>query len=173
MKPRLIILSDLWGVEKSEWLRNYLDILAPIFTIKFYDSCDLAKVDKSIYEEQHLHRQFLNGGIERATKNLLELEKQKVNVLAFSIGGTIAWKAQSEGLQVNNIHAISSTRLRHETKKPDCHIKLYFGANDEYQPSAEWLDRMDIKARVFQNKGHQLYLSTDCIHDICEEITKT
>jgi hypothetical protein len=51
MKPRLIILSDLWGKEKSEWVKGYIEILESEFDIKFYDCCELGEVDKGDYSE--------------------------------------------------------------------------------------------------------------------------
>jgi hypothetical protein len=33
MKPRLIILSDLWGKEKSDWVSNYVALLKDMFEI--------------------------------------------------------------------------------------------------------------------------------------------
>ena len=170
MKPRLIILSDLWGAEKSEWIEYYIENLNFKFEIQFYDCCDLGKVNKSDYIEKNLHKQFVNNGIEIAVERLLELEKEKIDVLAFSIGGTIAWKAQLKGLKINNFYAISSTRLRYETNKPNCHTRLYFGEKDEYLPNSDWFDNIGIEPDTFIDKGHKLYTENDCINEICNDI---
>ncbi len=170
MKPRLIILSDLWGVQKSEWLQEYDKILSSDFDVNIYDSCALGEVDLSIATEIGIHEQFINYGITTAIKNLLTTETQKVNVLAFSIGGVIAWKAALKGLQVDNFYAISSTRLRYETQKPYCQIKLYYGGNDIHKPNKEWFEKMNVKNEVHLDYDHQMYAMSDCVYKVSNEI---
>lgn len=48
MKPRLLLLSDLWGKENSLWISNYLAILEEYYECVFYDCCELAGIDKKI-----------------------------------------------------------------------------------------------------------------------------
>ena len=170
MKPRLLLISDLWGNEKSEWIKNYINNLNSSFKIQFYDSCDLGNVDTSDYREKNLHRQFVNGGINTALERLLVLEKEKVNVLAFSIGGTIAWKAALLGLKTDRFYAISSTRLRYETEKPNCHTQLYFGEKDFHQPNLDWQANIGVKPYIFKGKEHKLYTEMDCIEKVCDQI---
>ena len=52
-KPVLILLSDLWGEEKSGWIENYGRILNNHFEIKYYDSCGLELVDRIHYSGQN------------------------------------------------------------------------------------------------------------------------
>lgn len=173
MKERLIIISDLWGKEKAEWLTNYTEILKTKFDLKFYDSCEIGKVDKSNYVQDSLHNQFVNGGIELAVEKLIEQEKNPVNILAFSIGGVIAWNF---GLKTDNIKSllcISSTRLRKETRRPKGRITLYFGENDEYQPSPEWIEYMQVAFNVLPNKSHQVYREMKLAKDLSDKILKT
>ena len=49
MKPKLIILSDLWGKEKSNWVSDYVELLKNKFEIQYYDCCDLGGIDKTDY----------------------------------------------------------------------------------------------------------------------------
>ena len=98
IKERLILLSDLWGEEKCEWMTYYTSVLEQHFVLQYYDCCELGDIDKSDYSEKNLHHQFINGGMEKAVENLLQKEKESVIVLGFSIGGTIAWKAAISGL---------------------------------------------------------------------------
>ena len=170
MKPRLIIISDLWGVEKSEWIKEYAKILEAQFEIQFYDSCDLGQIDKTEYEEPKLHHQFVHGGIEIAAKRLLELEKNSIDVLAFSIGGVIAWKAQLNGLKINNFYAVSSTRLRYEKNKPNFKIRLYYGEKDENQPTFDWFDSMGLHPKIYKYIGHSIYAEMKYINEICNDI---
>lgn len=106
---KLIILSDLWGKGKSEWVSHYVEALQDYFEVTFYDSCELAGIDLSTYTEDKIHPQFVNGGIEKAVNTLLARERREVVVLGFSIGGLIAWKAALRGLKTERLLAISST----------------------------------------------------------------
>lgn len=134
MKPRLLILSDLFGGENPDWIKQYTDLLQSKFEIQYYNVLKLANITVSNFTEMDVHNQFLNGGIDKAVDNLLELEKDKIAVLGFSIGGTISWRAVLKGLKSSHLIAVSSTRLRYETHLPDCKVKLYFGENDKNKP---------------------------------------
>lgn len=171
-KQRLILISDLWGNNNSDWIIFYTSILENHFDLQFYDARDLAEIDCRA-EIENIHQQFVNGGIEKAVSNLLPKEKNSVNVLAFSIGGTIAWKVALAGLKVDNLFAISSTRLRYETQKPDGIIKLYYGENDVYKPDENWFSTMRIKPRIYQNEDHEFYRKKEIAEEICEMIIKS
>jgi pimeloyl-ACP methyl ester carboxylesterase len=170
MKPRLIILSDLWGREKSDWVSDYVQQLKHKFEIQFYDCCELGAIDRSNYTEESLHIQFVNGGIEKVIENLLETEKNQIDILAFSIGGTIAWKAALKGLDVRNLCAVSSTRLRFEEDIPNGVIKLYYGENDINKPSNIWFEKHSINFEIIKNKEHNFYTQKDFATSICNEI---
>jgi len=168
MKSRLIILSDLWGNEKSNWVSHYMNFLNPHFEIVFYDCCEIGNIDKSEYDQQSLHSQFIEHGIETAVEKLIALEPQKVNILAFSIGGTIAWKAGLKGLNINNLSAISSTRLRYETVKPDCNIELVYGEKDKFKPSVNWFETMGVNPEIIKNAKHEMYREKHFAFEFCE-----
>lgn len=170
MKKRLIILSDLWGREKSEWFVNYTQILSTNFNIKYYDCCELGGIDKSDYREEKLHKQFVNGGIDRAVGNLIELEKNSISVLAFSIGGTIAWKFGIKSELIESLVGVSSTRLRHETSKPKGNIALYFGQHDANKPKVEWFDNMVLNCNILADQEHQFYQKAEFAEHICTQL---
>jgi esterase/lipase len=172
MKPRLIILSDLWGKEKSKWVSGYVELLNDKFEIQYYDCCELGEIDKTNYTEENLHRQFVNGGIEKAVEQLSKIEKNQVDILAFSIGGSIAWKAASKGLNVRKLFAVSSTRLRYEDEIPNGAIKLYYGENDSNKPSKDWFEKYSIDFQIIKNKEHDFYTEKDFATLICDEILK-
>ena len=75
MNPKLVILSDLWGEKKSDWTKQYIKLLSDSFEVFYYDSCQLAEIDTTDYTEENLHKQFVDGGIDKAVENLLKLEK--------------------------------------------------------------------------------------------------
>src|SRR5690606_412893 len=95
------------------------------------------------------------------------------NILAFSIGGTIAWKIGLKSDNLNTLVCVSSTRLRKETEKPKSLIKLYFGENDEYKPTEAWFKKMKPEYEILSNKEHQVYCETEFAKQLCEKILKT
>ena len=172
-KQRLLILSDLWGSKKSDWLSYYTNILRKKFEIQYYDCCTLGELNTSTYTEEALHQQFINGGIELAVQNLLDTETETVHILAFSIGGTIAWKSMLKGLKVASLHAVSATRLRYETNKPDGNIQLYFGENDTYAPNTKWFGKINSTATIKNKKGHDLYTEPKFARELSTLICET
>ncbi|PXY45384.1 alpha/beta hydrolase [Flavobacterium hydrophilum] len=167
VKPKLLILSDLFGGENPDWIQYYIDELQSKFDIQYYDVRELANISLECIIESDLHNQFLNGGIEKAVKNLLKIEKEETLVLGFSIGGFIAWKAALKGLKVSHLIAVSSTRLRFETEVPNCKINLYFGQKDVNVPNTEWFSDLNISSHFFENQGHQFYLQKENAFIIC------
>jgi pimeloyl-ACP methyl ester carboxylesterase len=172
MKSRLIILSDLWGKEKSDWVSVYVELLKDKFEIQYYDCCELGTIDKTNYTEENLHSQFVNGGIEKAVANLLKTEKNQIDILAFSIGGTIAWKAALRGLNVRSFFAVSSTRLRYENEIPNGILKLYYGENDSNKPNDDWFEKYSMDFEIIESMKHSFYTEKDFTTSICNEILK-
>ena len=172
MKRRLIILSDLWGLEEAKWMDYYLKELNPYFEIELFDSRKLVDLDLSDNSEGRLHAKFVNGGIDRGVYKLCLLEKKCVIVLAFSVGGVIAWKADLKGLKISTLYAISSTRLRYEKEKPDCKCILYFASNDRYKPDVKWFRELEVNLNLIEDKGHEMYQEEDFSKNICQKIIK-
>ncbi|WP_017258654.1 hypothetical protein [Pedobacter arcticus] len=170
MKPKLIILSDLWGKANFEWTAYYITILKKHFEISYYDSCELGDIDTLNYTEDNLHQQFNNGGIDKAVENLYKLEPELSIVLGFSVGGYIAWKALLNHKMTNHIFAVSSTRLRKETTKPNGKINLFFGENDIYKPNNEWFKTLALKKQLIKNEGHNFYRNPVWAEKLCQEI---
>lgn len=170
VKPRLIILSDLWGLHDSFWVKDYVTILKQNFDVKVYDSCALAELNITERSESKIHEQFVDKGIEIASRNLIKTENEKISVLGFSVGGTIAWSAALKELKIDTLYAISSTRLRYETKKPDCKIELYFGKEDQYRPNEDWLKHMRLNQKLIFNKSHTMYTDSEIIKKISTDM---
>lgn len=170
MKKQLLILSDLWGAKKATYLSKYITLLQSKFDVEFIDCCQIGQVDTSIYTQENLHQQFINGGINLAVKNLLKNYSQEADILAFSIGGTIAWKANLQGLKIRNFYAVSATRLRYETEKPNSQIRLFYGELDSYRPKEKWFKNFEITDYcIFENEGHGIYQKSDIIQQICNQ----
>ena len=156
-KPRIILLSDMWGNIKSSWISNYITILEKYYDVKYYDSCDLGGIDK-------------NDSSEKAVENLLQKEKGSVSILGFSMGGFIGWKASLSDLKCQNLFAISSTRLRYETLKPSGKINLFYGENDMSKPDIDWFNALELKENIYKSEKHELYKKEKIVTDICKLI---
>ena len=173
MKNRLLIISDLWGLEKSEWVKNYTNILKKHFHVHLYDCCGLGHVDKNNGTKDALHKQFINGGIDRAVQQLIELEREKINILAFSIGGTIAWKFGLATQNINTLICISATRLRLESTKPSGRIITFFGELDPFFPNSDWFHQTELQPRIVKNKGHECYTEGEFSKEISTQLVET
>ncbi|WP_320052385.1 hypothetical protein [uncultured Acetobacteroides sp.] len=173
MRRRLIILSDLWGVNKSQWVDLYLAELNSCFEVKYYDCCELGDVRKSVYTEEHLHHQFVSGGIERAVEKLTKLEPEHVAVLAFSIGGTIAWRFGLKTQRVDSMYCVSSTRLRFENTSPISSIALFYGEKDEHKPQQDWFRQMGIVPEIVKEGEHLIYAEPEFAKRLCKRIQQS
>lgn len=173
MKNRLLILSDLWGITDASWVSMYVNRLSDNFKVVLYNSCELAEMPQKYLLEAQRHAFFLNEGIEKAVENLIKLEKEQLTVLAFSIGGTIAWKACLNGLDVKSFYAISSTRLRYETERPKGKIALYYGGKDVYKPSEDWFENIKLTPSIIPQKAHEMYKEEDFVSKLCLQINKS
>lgn len=175
MKPRLILLSDLWGQQRSNWWIFYTRLLQNQFEIQWYDSCELGQISLQPYEQECLHQQFVGGGIQRAARQLYELghdiQVPRI-VLSFSIGGTIAWKAIQEGLKVQQFYAVSATRLRYEQTPLSNKGCLFFGEKDAYSPSQDWYDQQTIQYKILPKQNHDCYQTLPVAEHIANEIRK-
>ncbi|QLE01298.1 alpha/beta hydrolase [Galbibacter sp. BG1] len=172
MKEELIILSDIWGKSQSDWIDNYVKALKNNFTIRYYDCCELAGIDSKINQKEELHQQFLSFGIELAVQKLSEQEQNNVSILAFSIGGVIAWKFGLKTTRLKNLFCVSSTRLRLETDKPKGFIKLLYGKEDSFVPPEIWFKTMNLNPTFFENQGRDLYSEKEFSEIISKELIK-
>lgn len=90
-------------------------------------------------------------------EQLVALEKEPVHILAFSVGGTIAWKFGIRTGRIRSLTCVSSTRLRKETQRPKGELTLYFGEDDAFRPDPDWLEKMVLEHHLIPNKGHTVY----------------
>ena len=170
MKKRLLILSDLWGFTQAKYLEIYLQQLESTFEVQPYDCCLLAELpqDQKTQEERHQH--FVTRGIQQAVDTLINAERERGYVLAFSVGGTIAWRAALAGMPVDQLFAISATRLRYEEYRPNSKVRLWYGELDPYQPKTEWYEKMQLSADQWPAQGHDIYKHPTVIETICQQL---
>ena len=167
VKKKLLVLSDLWGFDQAIYLDLYLEKLRPHFDIQLYDSCILSGLTSDQQSQAERHRYFISGGIEMAVKQLIAKEVTALSILAFSVGGVIAWRAALAGLPIDQLVAVSATRLRHEERRPDCDLKLWYGELDSFQPNEEWRQRMNVLVHTSPGLGHDIYTRPSIIDQIC------
>lgn len=167
---KLVVLSDIWGAKKGLWITSYLGYLQQYFEIEYYDIQQLANIDSHLHTEKQLHTAFLDKGIDVAVSHLLKREKEPAHYLAFSMGGTIAWKANLKGLPMKSLCAVSATRIRKEVKRVDCPVNLFYGSKDLYKPSQKWQDSIGVKYQVIKNFGHEMYSDEKIIQKVSLEM---
>ncbi len=170
MAERLVVLSDMWGSKKGQWIASYLGYLQQYFDIVFYDCQQLANIDLTLNTTENIHKEFVNGGIDTAVAHLLKKEKEPSHYLAFSTGGTIAWKAGLKGLPMKSLYAISATRIRMEDSRPSCPVRLLYGENDTFRPSNDWFEEIGTEMEIFLNFGHDLYSDEKIIKKVCKDL---
>jgi len=170
MKKVINLVSDLWGIKQSAWVRPIQRALEPQYEVKFYDACELGEIDLTTYTEKALHQQFVDFGIKKAVRNLMDQKKNRELYIGCSVGGVIVWKAGLSGLPIQHLVAISATRLRKEKQQPNCPIKLYFGALDPYRPDAKWLDHMNCDYEILEAEGHDLYRDSIIMKQILKDM---
>ncbi len=171
MQNRLIIISDLMGNPNNEgWVEAYANILKSGLLVEHLDTRKLAGIDLCLGSQEIIHSQFVNGGIDLATKALIRQNKEPAHVLAFSIGGTIAWKAALRGLKTKSLIAISSTRLRYEKEIPDCPTLLFYGENDLNKPKSNWFLNFKIPPVIIPHADHEMYKNSAFIKQISADL---
>ncbi|MEL6916253.1 MAG: hypothetical protein AAFO99_00850 [Bacteroidota bacterium] len=170
MAERLVVLSDMWGVKKGLWITSYLGYLQQYFDIVFYDCQQLANMSLTVESGENLHKEFVNGGICTAVAHLLKKEDENSHYLAFSTGGTIAWKAALLGLPMKSLYTVSATRLRMENERPNIPVTLLYGEYDAYRPSGEWSKEIEAEIEVISNFGHELYTDEKIIKKVCQDL---
>jgi len=176
MAEKLVVISDMWGAKKGLWVASYFGYLQQYYDIVFHDCQQLGNIDVPLSTEENIHKAFVEGGIDRAVSCLLKKESQPAHYLAFSTGGTIAYKAGLQGLPMKSLTAISATRIRLEDQKPNTELNLIYGECDKAKPGLKWAQSVDANINIVPNFGHMLYSDEKIISDVCldllERVTK-
>lgn len=149
-----------------EWLPLFEERLSDYFTLSALDCQELAQVITS-EQEEIVHSQFVNGGIERAVNKLLEQGKSYDVIMGISVGGIIGWKALLAGLKASRFYGVSATRLRYEQQAPACPIRLIYGEADSYKPTKNWMENYASDTVILPRYGHGLYRDPMAVEMIC------
>ena len=176
MTEKLVVISDMWGAKKGLWIASYFGYLQQYYDIVFYDCQQLGGIDVPLCTEENIHNAFVDGGIDTAVAQLLKKETKPAHYLAFSTGGTVAYKAALRGLPMKSLTSLSATRIRLENKKPDVPMNLIYGEHDGYRPSQEWAQEVGVKLNIIPHFGHSLYTDEKIISEVClgllEQVTQ-
>jgi len=170
-KRKLLIITDLWGMESGSYLSQYIRLLKPYYEIEIIAARTLAGISPLGLSQSCIHNEFIDGGIDKAVEKLVEsFDDKSVSILGFSIGGTIAWKAMLKGLKVEKLVAVSATRLRHESNTPGGKLFLYFGSEDNFIPDKKWFSETTALIKIYSDYGHELYKEGIHTWDIVEPL---
>lgn len=162
--PEVIIITDMYGNKDVEWLKHYVKAFSKNYKVTVFDAIELAGLYPKNNDQNSLHDQFKNGGIDQSVENLNKMTTHKVYVtVGFSIGGLIAWKAALAGLQTEKLMTFSSTRLRYENQKPSSDLYLVYGENDKYKPVESWFNSLSLNHDTIANQGHEFYKNKETI----------
>ena len=176
MANRLVILSDMWGSRKGLWITSYLGYLQQYFNIVYYDSQELAGLERVVKTREDLCRALVEGGYDTAVTQLLAKEKTPSHYLTFCAGGTVAWRAALKGLPMKSLYAISPLWLEREEERPDCPVKLLFGELHKERPTREWAEQLEVPMKVEPLFGRELYSDEKIIRkvslDLLEDLVR-
>ncbi len=170
MAERLVVVSDMWGSKKGLWITSYLGYLQQYFDIVFYDSRELAQIDKNIGNSDAVYSAFIEGGMETAVSQLLAKEKEKSHYLTFCAGGTIAWNAALKGLPMNSLYAVSPIDLDKSSTAPDCPVTLLYGELEGKKPGTDWAVQTKSIIEIVPNFGHEMYSDEKIIKKVCLDL---
>ena len=170
MAEKLVVVSDMWGSKKGLWITSYLGYLQQFFNIEFYDSRELAQIDKNLATTDEMYNAFMNGGMDLAVLQLLAKETQKKHYLTFCAGGTIVWNAALKGLPIKSLYAVSPIDLELQSVSPDCPVTLLYGDLDKKVLSAEWAIQTNTVIETIPNFGRELYSDEKIIKKVCMDL---
>ena len=170
MAERLVVVSDMWGSKKGLWITSYLGYLQQYFDIVFYDSRELAQMEKKNNTAEGIYNAFINGGLDTAVSHLLAKESEASHYLTFCAGGTIAWQAGINGLPMKSLYAVSPIEMHHFSEGPDCPITLLYGELEDKIPSPEWSIQTKAVVERIPKFGHEMYSDEKIIRKVCLDL---
>ncbi len=160
----------MWGEQDSEWFSMWKAMITDKTRLTFYDSSKLGRVILKQRSPDQIHNQFVTFGIDHAVKALLAAEHNAKICIGCSVGGVIAWRAALQGLRIDKLITISSTRLRYEVETPLCQVENYFGEHDPYKPNTAWLSTIGKVTSTLIPGGHDIYAQQAVISKIFKEL---
>ncbi|OWO95551.1 alpha/beta hydrolase [Rhizobium esperanzae] len=107
-------------------------------------------------DELH-HHLFNEDGMRHAVRALREVGGHRCLGVGFSAGGTALWNAVKEGLELQALICVSSTRLRFETSPLNMPTMVVWGELDPYRPPESWNHAVPQRWKTYAGKQHDFY----------------
>lgn len=105
-----------------------------------------------------LHDHLVNkDGMQHAVRALREINGRPCFGIGFSSGGTALWSAVKEGLEIQALICVSSTRLRFETSPLNIPTMVFWGELDPHRPTEIWNDAVPECCKIYAGKQHDFY----------------
>ncbi|MBX5224908.1 alpha/beta hydrolase [Rhizobium sp. NLR9b] len=105
-----------------------------------------------------LHDHLFNrDGMRHAVRALHEIDGRGCLGIGFSAGGTVLWNAVKEGLELQALICVSSTRLRFETSPLAIPTMVFWGELDPYRPIESWNNAVPQCWKIYAGKQHDFY----------------
>jgi hypothetical protein len=153
---RFIVVPDIYGLPSNMgWLseNHALDCLALS-----------ALSDRPNFTGHDLHSHlFERDGMQAATSRLRGFSGSDLVGIGFSAGGTALWQAVSQGLELQKLVCVSSTRLRFERVSLHIPTHTFWGELDENRPDEEWCHTIPASSHVYDGLAHGFYQDGDGI----------
>ncbi|RUM20333.1 alpha/beta hydrolase [Rhizobium phaseoli] len=107
-------------------------------------------------DELH-HHLFNEDGMRHAVRAVREIDGRTCLGVGFSAGGTALWNAVKEGLELQGLICVSSTRLRFETSPLNIPTMVVWGELDPYRPHVSWNHAVAQRWKTYAGKQHDFY----------------
>lgn len=118
-----------------------------------------------------LHEHLFNGGgMEHAVRRVCEIGARPCVGVGFSAGGTLLWNAVRQGLRLQALICISSTRLRLETAPLALPTMTLWGGLDPHRPVDSWNAVVPAFWKTYPDQPHDFYKGQ--IGDSCSPLRR-
>ncbi|WP_018239887.1 alpha/beta hydrolase [Ensifer sp. BR816] len=153
---RLLIVTDIHGRPTADRCLSRHLPGAQCSLVRTFSLSELLDVK---YTGERLHRELVeNDGFIRAAERLARLSEAADVALGYSAGGTVLWHGVLNGLAVDRLICLSSTRLRDvrasAMPKP---ALVVFGKDDPNRPRERWASGSAVECCTVSGAGHDFY----------------
>lgn len=148
----ILVVSDIHGF--PETVDELFDVgLAKQCYLQLADLCGRPDLRGEDLHDNLFHAE----GMRNSIRTLREIGETMCVGIGFSAGGTVLWNAVKEGLKLQALICISSTRLRFETVPLNIPALVIWGECDPYRPEEEWNKRVPMFWKTYPGKQHDFY----------------
>lgn len=150
--PQLLIVGDIHGFPQT---------LVELSDVGFLEHSVFQLADlcgRPGLRGDDLHDHLVNkDGMRHAVRALREINGRSCLGIGFSSGGTALWSAAKEGLDIQALICVSSTRLRFETSPLNIPTMVIWGELDPHRPADTWNEAIPGCCEIYAGKQHDFY----------------